>query len=193
MNCTSWIEARITSVRSLTMVSVTPAGMARCRRGSSSFTRSTVSMTLAPGLALDVDDHRRLALIPGADLVVLQPVDDLRHVGQQHRRAVAIGDHQRLVGVDADQLVVGGDGVGLVRAVERALGTRDVGADDRLPHVLEADAVGGEPRQIGLDAHRRPDAALDRDAADAADFGEPARHQRVGKIAHFAERDGRRR
>ena len=49
VNCTSWIEARITSVRSLTMVSSTPAGMARCRRGSSSFTRSTVSITLAAG------------------------------------------------------------------------------------------------------------------------------------------------
>ena len=47
--------------------------------------------------------------------------------------------------------------------------------------IFEADAVGGEPREIGLDAHRRPDAALDRDAADAADLGQPLRHQRVGE------------
>ena len=37
------------SVRSCTTVSVTPAGIARCSRGSSAWTRSTVSMTLAPG------------------------------------------------------------------------------------------------------------------------------------------------
>ena len=49
VNCTSRIEARIVSVRSLTTVTVTPTGMARCSRGSSCFTRSTVSMTLAPG------------------------------------------------------------------------------------------------------------------------------------------------
>ena len=76
-----------------------------------------------------------------------------------------------------------------MRAVERALGAGDIGADDGLAHILKADAIGREPRQIGLDAHRGPDAALDRDAADAAHFGEPLRHQRVGQIAEIAERD----
>jgi hypothetical protein len=65
-----------------------------------------------------------------------------------------------LVGVGRGDLVVGGDGVGLVRAVERALRAGDVGAGDRVAQVLHRDAVGGEPRQIGLDAHRRLDAAL---------------------------------
>ena len=51
--------------------------------------------------------------------------------------------------------------------------------------ILEADAVGGEPREIGLDAHRRPDAALDRDPADAGDLAQPLRHQRVGEVAEL--------
>ncbi len=49
VNCTSWIEARMVVVRSLTMVRRAAAGMARRRRGSSARTRSTVSITLAPG------------------------------------------------------------------------------------------------------------------------------------------------
>ena len=49
VNCTSWIEARMVVVRSLTMVSWAAAGIARRSRGSSARTRLTVSITLAPG------------------------------------------------------------------------------------------------------------------------------------------------
>ena len=44
---------------------------------------------IGAGLALDVDDDRRHALVPAADLVVLQSVDDVGDVAQHHRRAVA--------------------------------------------------------------------------------------------------------
>ena len=46
---TSWIEARIVSVRSARTVSETVAGRASRRCGKSARTRSTVSTTLAPG------------------------------------------------------------------------------------------------------------------------------------------------
>ena len=49
VNCTSRTEARMVLVRSLTTVSLAPAGMARCSFGNSPSTRCTVSMTLAPG------------------------------------------------------------------------------------------------------------------------------------------------
>ena len=117
---------------------------------------------------------------------VFQAVDDVGDVGEQHRRAVAVGDDYRLVGFGAADLVVGGDGVGLMRAVERALGAGDIGGDDRRAQVLEPDAVGGEPRQIGLDADRRADAALHRHMADAGEFGEPRRHDGVGHVAQGA-------
>ena len=77
-----------------------------------------------------------------------------------------------------------------MHAVERAFRPGYIGAADRKPDILQADAVGGKPRQIGLDAHRRPNAALNGDVADAGHFGEPLRHQRVGKIAEIAQRDG---
>ena len=69
--------------------------MARCSRGSSRLHALDRLDHVGAGLALDVDDHRRHALVPGADLGVLQAVDDLRDVAEQHRRAVAIGDDQR--------------------------------------------------------------------------------------------------
>ena len=165
------------------MVSLAPAGMARCSRGSSAWMRSTVSMTLAPGWRWTSITTAGVPWYQAPTLSFSSPSTTSATSLEQHRRAVAIGDDQRLVGVGADDLVVGGDGVGLVRAVERALGAGDVGADDRRAQVLEADAVGGEPRQIGLDAHRRADAALHRDAADAGDLGQPLRHQGVGEIA----------
>ncbi len=46
---TSWTEARIVPVRSLTTESVTPSGMPRCSLGRMERMPSTVSMMLAPG------------------------------------------------------------------------------------------------------------------------------------------------
>ena len=145
------------------------------------------------GLAVHVDDDGGLALEPAADLVVLQAVDDLGHVLEQHRGVVAVGDDDRLVGLGVGDLVVGGDGVVLVLAVERALGPGDVGSGDRRPQVGHAEPVGGEPRQIRLDAHRRLDAALHGHVADPGNGGEPRRHQRVGEVGEIAQAHGVRR
>ena len=49
VNCTSRTEALMVAVRSCTIVSFAPLGMARSMRGSSALMRRTVSMTLAPG------------------------------------------------------------------------------------------------------------------------------------------------
>ena len=49
------------------------------------------------GLTLDIEDDRRFALIPTADLFVFESVDHLRDVAQQHRRVIAIGYDQRTV------------------------------------------------------------------------------------------------
>ena len=109
-------------------------------------------------------------MIEAADPVVLEAIDHVGHVPQQHRRAVAVGDDDGAVGLGHGDLIVGGDRVGLVRAVERALGARDIRGDDDVAHVLEPDAVIGEARKVRLDADRRPDIALHRDAADAGQF-----------------------
>ena len=133
-----------------------------------------------------------MAVVPGADLVVLEPVDHVGDVLEQHRRVVAIGDDDVAIGVGGGDLLVGGDGVGLMRAVERAGRAGDIGGDDHRAQVFERDAVVGEPRQVGLDAHRRLEPALHGDLADAAHLGEPLRQHRVGEVGELAQRDRRR-
>src|SRR4029078_239481 len=97
-------------------------------------------------------------------------------------RAVAVGDDDGAVGFGHGDLVVGGDRVGLVRAVESALGAGDICGDDDVAHVLEPDAVIGEARKVRLDADRGPDVALYRDPADAGPFAQPLRQQGSGDI-----------
>src|SRR5262249_26056666 len=69
-------------------------------------------------LTLHVDYDRRLAPVPGADLGIFQPVDDVGDVADLDRRAVAERHNDFLVGIDGGDLVVGGNGVGLMGAVE---------------------------------------------------------------------------
>ena len=80
VNCTSRTEARMLVVASCTTVSVAPTGMERCSFGSSFLMRCDRLDHVGAGLALDVDDDRRLALVPAADLAVLQAVDDVGDV-----------------------------------------------------------------------------------------------------------------
>ena len=49
VNCTSLIEERMVSVRSETTSILIAGGIDACSTGSIALTRSTVSMTLAPG------------------------------------------------------------------------------------------------------------------------------------------------
>ena len=70
------------------------------------------------GLSLNVDDDGGLAIVPAADSRVLESVLDRRDIFQANRCAVAIGDDDVFVGLRVGYLVVGGDGVGLLVAVE---------------------------------------------------------------------------
>ncbi len=103
------------------------------------------------GLPLDIDDDRRRALVPAAGAIVLQAVDDDRDVADRDRRAIAVGDDDRLVGLCRGDLVVGSDGIGLLGAVERTLRSGDIRTRDRVAQILH--------RRF----HRRP-AAPDRPA-----------------------------
>ncbi len=134
-------------------------------------------------LAADIDDDGLLAIVPARDLGVFQPVDDVRDIAQHHGVLVAVGDDQRAISFGCGKLVVRRDRVGLECAVEGALRASHVGVDDRLPDVLQRKAIGGEPRQVGLDAHRRLDAALRRHIADAGNLAQALRQQRIGEIA----------
>ena len=101
-------------------------------------------MMLAPGWRWMFRMTAGVVVHPGGLLDVLHAVDDVGHVGQPHRRAVAVGDDERPVVGARQQLVVGVDLVSLARAVEVALGLVDVGRDERGAQVLQVQAVGGQ-------------------------------------------------
>ena len=190
VTCTSRTEARMVSVRSVTMVSLMPDGMALCSRGSAAFTSCTVCTMLAPGWRWMSSTAAGWSLYHARDAVVLHAVDHAADVGQANRRAVAPGDHQVLVGGGIDQLVVGAEGEGKARAVEAALGAVHIGVGDGGAHVLHRQSVGGEAGGIDAHPHRGAQAALHGDAADAVDFGQFRLQQRVGGVADLVDRQG---
>ena len=120
--------------------------------------RCTVSTTLAPGWRWMSTTTAGLPLYQAPTLLFSSPSINVGDVLEQHRRVVAVGDDDVAVGLGGGDLLVGGDGVGLVRAVERAGGAGDIGCHDHGAQILQPDAVIGEPREVGLDADRRPQA-----------------------------------
>ena len=115
---------------------------------------------IGAGLFLHIEHDGRAPIVPAADAGVLQAIHHFGHIAQHDRRVVAIGDHNGAIGLGGADLVVGGDGVGLLGAIQRALGPRDISADDGEPQILQPEAIGGEARKVGLNAHRRAHAAL---------------------------------
>ena len=102
--------------------------------------------------------------------------------------AVAIGDDDGLVVGAREQLVVGVDGVGLARSVQRALGLVDVGGGDGGAQIFKAEVVGGKLRGIGLDADRGLLSAGDGDQADAGDLGDLLGEVGVGGVFDLVQR-----
>ena len=85
-------------------------------------------MMFAPGCRWMLRITAGVVVHPGRLLHVLDAVDHVGDVGQRTGAPLLIGDDQRLIVVAGQQLVVGADRVGLLRAVEVALGLVDVGA-----------------------------------------------------------------
>ena len=122
---------------------------------------------IGAGHALDRQNDGRLLVVPAGQQIVLRRFDRIADVADPHRRAVAIGDDEVLVGRRLQQLVVGIERVGLARAVERALRQIDIGLAEHVADVFEADAAVGERLRIDLDADGGLLLAADADQADA--------------------------
>ena len=73
-------------------------------------------------LALHVHDDGRRRVHPGGLAHVFDAVDDVGHVREAHRGAILVGHDQRAVRRARCELIVGVDGVRLVRTVEGAFG-----------------------------------------------------------------------
>jgi hypothetical protein len=80
-----------------------------------------------------------------------------------------------------------------MRAVERSLGSGDVGADNCRADIFQGNPIGGESRKVRLNADRGTDTALNRNMTDARNFGESRRHDGVSHIAQRAQVDALRR
>jgi hypothetical protein len=98
VNCTSRTDARMLAVASWAIVSVAPTGIARCSFGSSFLMRYTRLDDIGAGLALDIDNNGRHALIKAADLAVLETIDDIGNILEQHRRAVSVRHNDVAIG-----------------------------------------------------------------------------------------------
>ena len=177
------------SVRSCTSVSFTLLGSARSSRGSSALRRSTVSMTLAPGWRCTSMMTAGVPWYQPPTRAFSRPSSTRRHVLEAHGRGVAEGDDDLAIGLGRGDLVVGGDGVALVRAVERTLRAGDVGRRNGAVEVGDRQPVGGEASHVGLDAHGRANAALDRNMADAGHRRQALGDERIGEVAQVAHRD----
>ncbi len=107
------------------------------------------------------------------------------HIGEPHRRAVAIGDDQRRVIGARKQLIVGADLIRLMRAVEIALGLIHVGGRDGVAQIFQVQSVRRQRRRVGLDAHRRLLAAADAHQSHARQLRNLGRQPRIGQILHL--------
>ena len=134
-------------------------------------------------LPVEDDQHRRLAVGEAGVAQVFHPVGDLADIGKMHRRAVAVGHNQGLVVNGLVGLVVGINLVALVADIDAAFRAVRIGAGQRRPHVLEADAVFVDRLRNEIDPHRRQRTAADDDFADALDLRQLLRqHGRCGVI-----------
>src|SRR5260370_1537183 len=95
-------------------------------------------------------------------------IDEGGDVSRRHGPAIAISDDQRAVALAGNELIVCADGVSLVKAVKGALSLIDVGLTERDPQIFETEAVRGQRRWIGLNAHCRTLAATDTDETNSA-------------------------
>ncbi len=115
------------------------------------------------GLTLDREDDRPLLVEPAGKQVVLRRVDRRADILDTYRRAVAVGDDQLVIGFRLEKLVVGVDGIGSPRAVERPLWQIDVSLADDVADVFEADAARGKRLRIDLNPDRGLLLAADAD------------------------------
>src|SRR5581483_2338936 len=85
-------------------------------------------------------------------------------------------------------LVVRANGGGLFRAVEAALGLVDVVGQQRGANILHAEAEIGKRGGVDADAHGGLLIAFDGDQADAGNFTQFLRKDRVGEVVDLFER-----
>ena len=145
-------------------------------------------MMLRARLPVEHDQNGRLAVGKTGIAKILDRVGYLADIGEVDRRAVAVGDDQRLVLLRRVGLVVRVDLVALVADVDAAFRAVGVGAGERGPHVLQADAVFVECLRNEIDPHGRQRTAADDHFADSLDLRQLLRQHRGRGVIELAAR-----
>jgi len=164
---TSWTEARITSVRSITTSSFNDGEIEERSHGRLAFTLSAVSIMFAPGC-------RKIAMItpglpPGRPRLRMSSTESTT-VAISTRRTLGTGmasDDQRLVLVCLKKLVRVGNCKGAILVGQRALGEIRVRGLQGLANLLQADAIAVELLRIHLYTDGRTRRAPHKNLADA--------------------------
>ena len=134
------------------------------------------------GQRKDDHAHRRHVVVEAGVTDILVGVLDVGYIMQQHRRAVAVGNHEVAIIRRLARLVVGDDFIALLALIDVALGAVGVGRGYRGAHVLEPDSVAIEFVGLELDPYRGQGAAAERDLADAGDLRELLLDDGIGRI-----------
>ena len=142
-------------------------------------------MMLAAGCRYTITSTAGLPLARPGVAQVLDRILHVGHVGQPHRRTVAIGDDQPAVVVGLHQLIVGGHFPGALAVGEMALGRVGVGARQHAAHVAQADSVLVERGRVQVHAHGRQRAAADLHLADALDLRQLLLQDGRGGVVHL--------
>ena len=185
VNFTSATDSRIDFERSLRTSSVDRGGELRPQCRHQRADRVDDLHRVGAGLALNRDEDRASRALIGPGLVVLHAVEDARHLVEAHRRAVAVGDHDRPVPGRGHQLAVGLDDERLPRAGQRAGRQVGVGLLDRLRHLVDADLPRRQLPRVEVDPHGELLGAVDVDLRDARHRGQPLRDHRLGVLVHL--------
>ena len=122
VNSTSATEARMVTVRSRMVSTLTAGGMRAVSCGSSALIVVDDVDDVGAGLLEDREDDAVLVVLIGGDGAVDGCGNRLADVAHPDRGAVAVGDHDVVEFVGVGDLVVGGDREGDLVAVDHALG-----------------------------------------------------------------------
>src|SRR5207244_31935 len=106
---------------------------------------------IGPGLALDRQPLGLLMLEPGVGTQVLHRIDDFGDVAKTNWRAVAPSDDDLAKTRRVENLVIGVERYGLMRAFENALWAIDGRRGQRGANIFEPDAARRQRSRINLD------------------------------------------
>ncbi len=167
----------------------------RCRQGSGQLRQQCLHPIrhlnhVGPGLALHVEQHRRLGIGPGSQETVFGAVDNGGDIAEAQRRPVLPGEDQIPVVLYRADLIVGIQHGGAVRAIKAALGLVGVGRGNGRTHVVQTQAVVSQYRRVGLYPQRRTLATGQADHADPGQLGQFLRHAGIHQIMHLRQRHG---